>query len=244
KYVHQGVPWFTLKAAITLDGKVATSTGDSLYVSGERSRQRVHELRDRVDAVLVGANTVRVDDPRLTTRLPQGRGRDPVRVVLDSRLRLKPTHHVFTQRSRAPTVVVTVLDSSSPRARRLTAQGVQVWSVPARDGHVDLGALMVRMGQEGFLHVLVEGGPTLHASLFRQGIGDELQLFVAPKILGAEGLSWVGDLGITQMGRAVGLEPLQLEQSGEDLWVRALLRARAPAPLRAHPPVEPRRRGS
>src|SRR5262249_6171249 len=134
KAMRLGLPWVTLKAAVSLDGKLATSSGDSRWVTGEVARAEVHRLRNVVDAVLVGAGTVRADDPQLTTRLSAGNGRDPLRVVLDSALRLSPDRKVFHTGSAARTVVVHVQAQGTDRQSALQATGAELLAVPGRPG--------------------------------------------------------------------------------------------------------------
>ncbi|ATB32490.1 bifunctional diaminohydroxyphosphoribosylaminopyrimidine deaminase/5-amino-6-(5-phosphoribosylamino)uracil reductase RibD [Melittangium boletus] len=223
KAMTTGLPYVSLKAAVTLDGKLATATGDSRWVTGEQARAWVHRLRDQVDVILVGANTARRDNPQLTTRLPGGEGKDPVRVVVDSRLRLPATLTVFTQRSPARTVVATLEDPAGRKAKRFLAAGVDVWQLPEKKDQVDLEALMRRLAKEGLNHVLVEGGAEMYGSFLREELADELLLFVAPKLIGGEGLSWSGSLGVKQMARALTVSALSYEQVGEDLLLRARL---------------------
>ena len=223
KAVSTGLSYVTLKAAVTLDGKLATATGDSRWVTGEQARAWVHRLRNQVDVILVGATTVERDNPQLTTRLAEGGGKDPVRVVVDSHLRLSPKLTVFTQRSPARTVVATLEDPAGRKARRFFAAGSEVWQMPGKRGRVDLEALMRRLAKEGLNHVLVEGGAEMYGSFLRESLADELLLFVAPKLIGSEGLSWSGSLGVKQMGRALTVGKLSFEQVGEDLLLRARL---------------------
>lgn len=223
KFIRTRLPWVTLKAAVTLDGKLATATGDSRWVTGEDARGEVHRLRHRVDAVLVGANTVLADDPQLTTRLPDGDGRDPVRVVVDSRLRIPLTARVYNLRSSARTIVATLEPEDSPKAKRLANKGVEVWSIREKGGRVNLRLLLKRLAAAGMLHVLVEGGAEIFGTLLREKLADELWLFMAPKLVGQSGRSWVGELGIAQMGRALDLGNLEVERHGRDLLIRALL---------------------
>ncbi len=223
KAIRMRMPYVTLKAAVTLDGKLATATGDSRWVTGEQARARVHQLRDQVDVILVGATTVQKDNPQLTTRLADGGGKDPVRVVVDSHLRLSPKLTVFTQRSPARTVVATLEDPADRKAKRLLAAGAEVWRMPEKNGRVDLEALMRRIAKEGLNHVLVEGGAEMYGSFLREELADELLLFVAPKLIGSEGLSWTGSLGVKQMARALTVGTLAFEQVGEDLLIRARL---------------------
>jgi diaminohydroxyphosphoribosylaminopyrimidine deaminase/5-amino-6-(5-phosphoribosylamino)uracil reductase len=223
KAMSTGLSYVTLKAAVTLDGKLATATGDSRWVTGEQARAWVHRLRNQVDVILVGATTVERDNPQLTTRLAEGGGKDPVRVVVDSHLRLSPKLTVFTQRSPARTVVATLEEPTSRKAKRFLAAGAEVWQMPGKRGRVDLEALMRRLAKEGLNHVLVEGGAEMYGSFLRESLADELLLFVAPKLIGSEGLSWSGSLGVKQMGRALTVGKLSFEQVGEDLLLRARL---------------------
>ncbi len=223
KVMRTGMPWVTLKAAVTLDGKLATATGDSRWVTGEPARAWVHRLRDAVDVILVGANTVRKDDPKLTTRIPGGGGKDPLRVVVDSHLRLSPGYTVFTQRSPARTVIATLEDPEGRKAQRFLAQGVEVWQVRQKAGRVDLKALLKRIARNGLNHVLVEGGAEMYGSFLRGHLADALALFLAPKLIGSPGLSWAGDLGVKEMAQAVAVSDLTFERHGDDVLLQALL---------------------
>ncbi|MBI3186171.1 MAG: bifunctional diaminohydroxyphosphoribosylaminopyrimidine deaminase/5-amino-6-(5-phosphoribosylamino)uracil reductase RibD [Myxococcales bacterium] len=218
KFMRTGLPFVTLKAAATLDGKIASVSGDARWVTGKEARSYVHRLRDQVDAVLVGAGTVERDDPRLTARLPDG-GRNPSRVVVDSHLRTSPSRRVYAQRS-GKTIVATVERPEHPRARRLTAAGAEVWTVRARRGRVDLEELLRALACFGALHVLVEGGAEVFSSFLRDGLADRLLLFIAPKLLGAGGLCWSGELGIRKMSEALELPPPEVEVHGRDLLLR------------------------
>ncbi|WP_342374759.1 bifunctional diaminohydroxyphosphoribosylaminopyrimidine deaminase/5-amino-6-(5-phosphoribosylamino)uracil reductase RibD [Myxococcus stipitatus] len=223
KAINTGLPWVTLKAAATLDGKLATATGDSRWVTGEKAREWVHRLRDSVDVILVGANTVRQDDPKLTTRLPGGKGKDALRVVVDSHLRLSPRYSVFSQKSSARTIIATLEDPEGRKAKRFLAQGVEVWQLRAKADRVDLKALLRKLARSGLNHVLVEGGAEMYGSFLREHLADELALFLAPKLLGREGLSWAGDLGVKEMAQALSVKDLSFEQHGQDILLQALL---------------------
>lgn len=194
-------PWFTLKAAATLDGKVATWRGESRWVTGEAARREGHRLRDRHDAVMVGVGTVLADDPRLTVRGVRG-GRDPVRVVVDSRLRTPPGAAVL---GRGRVIIATTRAAPDARERRLTASGAEVWRLPGRRA-VDLAALAGRLAAAGVTSVLVEGGPTLHGGLLDAGLVDEVRLFLAPILLGGagrrSGLSWIAGDGVDRLAEA------------------------------------------
>lgn len=227
KVMTQGLPFVTLKAAMTLDGKIATAAGASKWITSEAARRRAHELRNRVDAIVVGAGTVIADDPQLTTRLPGGR--DPVRVVLDPELRTRPTAKVYTSGSAA-TKVVTTRSRDSYRARAFLKAGVQVVTVREHRGALDLEATLKTLATEGILHLLVEGGARTTASFLRAGVVDELELFVAPKLFGSEGLSWAGPLAVETVDGAPQFEFRGVEAVGPDLLIHArpVTQARGP----------------
>jgi len=214
KYIRERRPYVTLKAAVSLDGRIATRSGDSRWVTGAEARAWVHRLRDRVDAVLVGAGTARADDPRLTTRLPGGRGRDPVRVVLDTGLTLPPRLRLFRTRSEVPTIVA----HASTSARR-PAPGVELLRCKRGEGGVDLVDLLAKLAARGITHLLVEGGATVHASFLAQGLVDRVAVFVAPRIVGADGVPFVAGPGPEKMADGLRLEELQIERIGEDVLV-------------------------
>jgi diaminohydroxyphosphoribosylaminopyrimidine deaminase/5-amino-6-(5-phosphoribosylamino)uracil reductase len=221
KAMRTGLPYLTLKVASTLDGKLAASSGDSRWVSGEAARADVHLLRDRVDAVLVGAGTVRADDPQLTTRLSSGAGRNPLRVVLDTEGRLPLTARLFHLPDAERTLVATAEDASGASAARLATTGARVWGVRRAEKGLDVASLLRRLVEDGALHVLVEGGARLFASLVMEGLADELLLYLAPKLLGADGLSWLGPLGLSHMKDALSLSLEEVTTLGTDVRVRA-----------------------
>ena len=223
KAMRVGLPWVTLKAAVSLDGKLATASGDSRWVTGEAARGEVHRLRNVVDAVLVGAGTVRADDPSLTTRLPEGGGRDPLRVVLDSALKLSPERQLFRLGSPARTLLVHVEGQGAERAAALTATGAELLAVPGRPGKVDLEAMLRALLRRDVLHVLVEGGPGVFAAFLRAGLADSLVLHLAPRLVGGDGLSWLGPLGVERMAGARSVRVESVRALGEDLEVHALL---------------------
>ena len=215
-------PAFTLKAAMTLDGKIATVSGQSKWITGEAARADVHRLRDTHDAVLVGIGTVLADDPWLTSRIP--RGRDPIRIVVDSHLRTPPRAHLLP-RARGPrTIVVAGERADDAKERALVRAGAEVWRLPVhRNGRVRLEALARRLGGEGLTSVLVEGGAEIHAAFLELRLADELVLYIAPKVVGGPAKSWVGGQGLASLASAhrftlVG-EPLRL---GDDLRLHAI----------------------
>jgi len=214
RFIASGRPFVTLKLATTLDGRIATAAGDSRWVSGPEGRAWVHRLRDRVDAVLVGRGTARADDPRLTCRLPGGGGHDPLRVVLDSGLRLPPTLRLFRQRSAARTLVL-----HAARRVRLLGPRVDLERCARGPGGLDLEAVLAALAGRGVVHLLVEGGAAVAASFLAAGLVDRLALVLAPRVLGG-GLSWSGATGPARMSGALRLRDLTVEWLGADLLVQ------------------------
>lgn len=212
-FIATGRPFVTLKAAVTLDGKIATASGDSRWVTGPAARAEVHRMRDRIDAVLVGARTARADDPLLTTRLPGRRGHDPIRVVLDTGGELPPTLRVFHVRSPAPTLLAT----ASPR-RQPPGDTVGILRCRSRDGRVDLRDLLRRLATRGVVHLMVEGGAATHAAFLEAGLVDRVVLFIAPRILGG-GLAWLGGVGPRRIADAIQLQEVRIRRIGEDVLV-------------------------
>lgn len=209
-----GRPWVTLKAAVTLDGRLAARGGDARWVSGELSRLEAHRMRDVSDAILVGANTVRLDDPALTTRLPTGRGRDPKRVILDGRLTVPPD-----ARCLPGALVVCAKDADAARARRLEKRGAEVLRLPGRRGRVELGALLDALGRREILSLLVEGGGQVHGAFLAAGLADEVALFVAPKLIGAAGVPFAAVDGPAKMADAWRLGAVSTRRLGDDILV-------------------------
>lgn len=221
KAMRTGLPWVTLKAGITLDGKLATERGRSKWITGPEARLAAHRLRDRADAVLVGAGTVRADDPRLTTRLPAPEvGRNAVRVVLDTELQCPARAALFDTRE-ARTILVTRRGARPRKARALAARGVELWTAPARGDRLALRPLLERLAEAGLLHVLVEGGAAVHGAFLEAGLADELALFMAPRVFGHGGLTWSGGLAVKDPARAPDFEVRSVTAVGADWLIRA-----------------------
>lgn len=222
KWVETGRPLVVAKWAMTLDGKIATHTGDSRWVSGELSRQRAHELRDVSDAIAVGIGTVIADDPELTARLvaptrPQ-RAHQPLRVIVDSQARIPLGARVLAP-DLAPGTLVACSETAPEAARAaIEAAGARVLPLPEQDGRVDLRSLLAALAQLNVLTLLVEGGGTLLGSLFEARLVDHVYAFIAPKIAGgASAITPVEGLGATRMGCALDLVEIRLERLGVDI---------------------------
>ncbi len=209
-------PKVILKAAISLDGKIATSSGKSKWITGEKARCKAHELRAQSDAILVGIGTALQDNPSLTPRLPGFHRRDgwPLRVVLDGRLRLPIRSNLL--KGAAKTVVFTSTTSSIPAQRRLEKAGALVFRVPSRKKMLSLKAVLMVLHSLNVRTLLVEGGSRVHASWIEEGLADEAVLFLSNKILGGTGPSWVGIGGVENPNQALKLMDISFEKVGED----------------------------
>ncbi|MEZ4526839.1 MAG: bifunctional diaminohydroxyphosphoribosylaminopyrimidine deaminase/5-amino-6-(5-phosphoribosylamino)uracil reductase RibD [Desulfobacterales bacterium] len=186
KYVRTKEPFIIVKCAATLDGRIATRTGDSKWVSGEQSRAFVHELRHRADGIMVGIGTVASDDPSLTTRMEGRKGKDPARIILDSRLSISENAKVLHLQSETDTIIVTGEDIADDKKKRLKGKGIRVISAPLKDGRINLKVLMGRLGYIGIASLLIEGGSRVIASALNARIVDKIMFFYAPKILGGD----------------------------------------------------------
>ncbi len=218
KYITTGRPFVIAKCAMTLDGKIATRTGHSRWVTSDESRRMVHELRNEVDAVLVGSRTVMLDDPSLTTRLNRQDTHDPVRVILDAGEYLDTGRRVFHGNSQAPTWVAVTEPRDYPCANA-------VLRVPRGKGGVDIDALMEELGKRGITYLLIEGGGTTHASAFEAGVVDKVWFFIAPKIVGGrDAITPVEGEGVAMMDEAIELTNMQVRPIGPDLLVEAYVK--------------------
>jgi diaminohydroxyphosphoribosylaminopyrimidine deaminase/5-amino-6-(5-phosphoribosylamino)uracil reductase len=223
-HVTTGLPFTTLKSAVTLDGKTATSTGRSQWISGEAALQETHSLRNRVDAIMVGVGTVIEDDPKLTTRGVQG-GRDPLRVVVDSRLRTPPEAAILHLESPAPTLVATTDRASTESITAIEREGVEVL-VLGRDaeGRVDLGTLWKALGNRDILHLLLEGGATLAQAALEAQLIQRMRVVIAPKMLGGnDGFSIFRGQGVQDLEDAVRLRDLRARNCGGDIIIEGEL---------------------
>ena len=222
--VLHGRPLVTLKLAATLDGRIAAAGGDARWITGPAARRLAHGLRDISDAVLVGAGTVRADDPRLTCRLPGGR--DPLRVILAGRrLDLPPRAEVFRP-GGPPTWVVAPAGAPPARVAALRRRGVDAILLPARRGRVPFTTVVRALGARGLTSLLVEGGGTVAAEALRARAVDRLVLFLAPALLGADGVPAIGPLGLGRASAAVRLEGLAVGHVGPDLVLEGRVRTR------------------
>ena len=225
KHRETGLPWVVLKTAMTLDGKIATSTGDSKWITSGVSRLAVHrQLRDRCDAILTGIGTVLADDPALTTRLMHRAGRNPWRIVVDSRLRTPLNAEVVRLAGEDGRTIIAVADGADPaQSAALEARGCKILVCNGINGRVDLGDLLRRLGTRGdIVGVLVESGGQLAASLLAQILADRWLAFIAPKVIGGEAAPGpIGGLGIAKMADAQRVQFRQIRRCGPDIIIDA-----------------------
>lgn len=220
KHRSTGLPWVTVRFGASLDGKIATATGESRWITSEAARLESHRLRQRHDAIVVGAGTVASDDPELTNRLPEA-ARQPLRVVLDSTLRTPVTAKVFAGLGVAPTLVVTTPQASEETIADLRRIGVEVVKVAAQpERRVDLTQLLQLLGDRGLLSVLVEGGGEVNGAFFDGGLVDGVVAFLAPLLIGGnDAPGAVGGKGAQRLADAFRLANLEVVRIGDDLMV-------------------------
>jgi len=215
KHVTTQLTFVIAKCAMSLDGKIATRTGHSQWVTGEPARRAVHDMRNQVDAILVGSRTVMMDDPSLTTRLPQGGGRDPIRVILDAGEYLDEGRKLFHIESASPTWVAVTKDRVYPGASEMLRVG-------QGPGGVDIRELLEILGGRGITSLLIEGGGTTLASAFEAGMVDKVVFFIAPKIVGGtQAVTPVEGTGIERMDDAIMLRDMKVSPIGDDWMVEA-----------------------
>ena len=217
-YITNKTPYVTMKYAMTLDGKIASCTGDSKWITGNAARQHVHEGRAAAAAIMVGVGTVLADDPLLSAR-PQGieSPHQPARFVLDAQLRTPADSQIALTAWEQPTYIVCEPDAPASRREQLKDAGCKIWTMPAREGRIDLRELLRTMGEKGFQDVTVEGGGQLHGSLLATGMVKRVQAYIAPKLIGGKAApSPVEGAGIPVMDMALPLRETSVTQLGED----------------------------
>lgn len=228
KWIPHKQPFVVLKTAMSLDGKIATVTGESQWITGEAARARVHEWRDIYDGIMVGIGTVLHDDPALTTRLPAGRpGRNPIRIIVDSQARTPLTAQVVTD-GAAPTIIAVTEEAPAERIAALE-QSAQVEVLRCGSGpHIDVALLMQQLGEREICSIFVEGGGTLAYSFLDAGLVDKVEAFIAPLLIGGrEALTPVEGAGSARLADAVRLHDVQYEQVGSDMLVTGYTRSAA-----------------
>ena len=228
KYITTKKPFVILKCAATLDGQIATRSGDARWVSGEASRNYVHQLRHAVDAILVGIGTVQKDNPQLTTRLPKKGGQNPIRVILDTNLRISEKAQVVRSAHEVETWIISADSAHSEKAygkrERLEKAGVRMVSAPVRQKHIDLRQLITILGYQQITSLLIEGGGEIIASSVAAEIVDKIMFFYAPKILGGnDGIPICKGQGRDSMQAAWPVSNIRVHRFEDDVMIEGYL---------------------
>lgn len=218
KHIQTGLPWVVMKAGISLDGKLNYQKNTAGWITGEQSKRRTHRLRDRYDAIMVGTNTAVIDNPSLTTRIIRN-GKDPLRILLDRRLRLDVSAKIYSVESLASTWVFCSELADMSKRKELERLGIRVTSISEIDGKLQLNEVMRCLGGEGITSILVEGGAQIHGALLSQKLADYAHLFIAPVFAGEEGVSLIKGYSTTHKNSAVSLSEVQYTRLGEDVMV-------------------------
>lgn len=216
-FITTQTPYVTAKYAMTLDGKIATRTGASKWITGDAAREQVHRERHKYSGIMVGIQTVLADDPMLNCRMENGK--NPVRIICDSKLRLPIDSQIVRTADTIPTIVAT-LCKDEQRTEEYKTYGCQILQTDEEDGHISLTDLMRRLGKMGIDSILLEGGATLNEAAFRSSIVQKVQAYIAPKIFGgADAKSPVGGIGVDTPDQAYRLKAMKIRQFGEDIQI-------------------------
>lgn len=222
KKMKTGMPFVILKSAMSLDGKIATRSGDSRWVTGKLARNHVHKIRNQVDAILVGTGTVLKDDPRLTCRLKKGTVKHPARIILDRRNRIPLTAKVFKNSRSQKVVYVTGPDISSRRLKTLVDKKVEVLKGKLLKSGFDIKYLLRELANRDMNSILIEGGAELNASVVKAGMVDRIVAFISPKLIGGtQAPGFLGGQGVMKMDSAIKLKDVEVTKIGEDFMVEA-----------------------
>ncbi len=222
KFITEGVPFVTVKAAMSLDGKLATATGESHWITNDISRARVHRMRYETDAILVGLGTVKADDPHLNPRGDFPEERCPWRIIVDGAAGIPLDATVLTDEWRERTIVATTLDAPEHKREMIEETGASVLSLDGDLDNVDLGDLMVVLAERGIVYVMIEGGSKVFTSAFNQGIVDKVALFYAPMLIGgSDAPPLIGGTGVSTLDDAIALTDITTTRLGDDLLIEA-----------------------
>ncbi len=222
-YIQSGRPFVTLKAAMTLDGRIATASGESKWISGEKARKEVDRMRADVDGVMVGIGTVMADDPMLTLR--KIKGVNPIRIIIDPYLDISPQARVVISTRMASTLLLTTPKASPDRIEALQERGVQVALLPEKEGIIPFNVILDRLGKMGITSLLVEGGGGLNGVALRSGLVDRVVFYISPKFLcGDDAIGVVTGKAIPSLVSAIALDEVKVKQCDGDIRVEGRLR--------------------
>lgn len=218
KLITQKKPFVLLKSAMSLDGKIATAKGESRWITGKEAREEVHKLRNETLGIMVGVNTVIQDNPELTCRLYGGR--NPIRIIVDSTLRIPIESKVICDENKINTIIATTNNADSKKMIDIQKLGVKILIIKSKDGRVDLKELMIKLGELNIDSILLEGGSTLNFSAMSSGIVDKVQFYISPKIIGGENSKTpIGGLGIESLKDVFRVSYITTKIVGEDILI-------------------------
>lgn len=221
KFITKKIPYVTLKAAITIDGKIADVNGESKWISSISSRRYVHELRAKYDAVLIGCNTAKKDNPSLTVRFAEGR--NPKRIILDTKLSLSSEHRLFSNNADKNLIIVTSNKSASKerKIKKILSKGAEVIFVKEENGRLDLKYTLRELAKRKISSIFVEGGSEIYTNMIKNNLFDDALLFVAPKLLG-KGIQMIDNLGINNITKTLKLKFSNVEKIGDDILIELI----------------------
>lgn len=223
KYITTKLPFCIMKTAMTLDGKIASYTGDSKWITNEASRNFVHKLRNKVSGIMVGIGTILADNPFLTTRLENGS--DAARIIIDSSAKIPLDANVLTLKSKAKTIIATTAQADEKKLKALEAIGADIIVTPLKEGKVNLSYLMKKLGENKIDSILLEGGSTLNYSALDEGIIDKVYTFISPKFIGGSmAKTPIGGQGIPLVKDAIKLKDISIHRFQEDIMIEGYLR--------------------
>ncbi|MPW26776.1 bifunctional diaminohydroxyphosphoribosylaminopyrimidine deaminase/5-amino-6-(5-phosphoribosylamino)uracil reductase RibD [Alkalibaculum sp. M08DMB] len=225
KYITTSMPFCIMKTAMSLDGKISTPTGESKWITGEIARNYVHKIRHQVSAIMVGIGTVLIDNPSLTTRFPNYHGKDPHRIILDTKASIPLDAKVLNIESESKTIIATTNKADCSKLSKLRDKGAHIIITPLKDGKVDLYSLMTTLGEMKIDSVLLEGGSELNFSALNENIVDKVITFIAPKIIGGNSSKTpVGGKGIYNLSDAFIQDNISIEKLGKDIKIESYIR--------------------
>lgn len=221
KFIKKGMPFVTLKMAQSLDGKIATKTGDSKWISSDASRRFVHKLRQQADAVTVGIGTVIKDNPLLTNRLASGQ---PLKIIIDSKLDTPLNSRIFSKQSPAKTIIVTTNLASKDKIKKFLRKNIEILPVNSKNGRINLRALFKTLANRGIINIIIEGGGELSASALEYGIVDKILFFTTPKIIGGRcAKTAVEGEGASKVSKALNIKNMEVKKIGSDFLFEGTL---------------------
>jgi len=218
KWMKTKRPFVTIKVAMSADGRIATKTGDSKYITSKDARAYVHQLRTEADAVMVGLNTVLRDNPELTPRLYKGK--DPMKVVVDSSLKIPKNCNLM--KDPAKLIIATTAKAPKGEIKKLQQKGINIIIAKTNKGLVDLEDLMKQLGKHEITSIMIEGGSELNSSAIKEGVVDKILIFTAPKLIG-NGLGAIGNLGVDKINKAINLKNPVVKKIGNDILIEGYL---------------------